>query len=564
VSAVGVDHALRLRLTLSRRPRISGPAVIFVLVFAAEFAFGAWMAGRGFRWNDAMSRSASALSVLHSADPKLANIGFVWPPLPTLLEIIWAVVFPLWPGIVSSGVSATLTTAACSGATAALLLVTARRLGLSNRLGWTFALLVAVHPMVFLYGSNGMPEGVVAPFLIGAVCSLSLFWYSGERLWIAAAGVALALGVACEYPAVPYGAAVCVALVAGVLWSSETAVWTPQGRGRAIEGLGLLLAVPPIFMGLLWIGANAVIMGDPLDFVHGEYGYGTFQRSADPTGAIKYVTGDVVGALALVGPRVLPFLIPLAFVLLVRLVDGRLWRINTLAVVMLGFSVPLGMVVPLAVLGSPMGFLRYLVYPLFVAAGWGLYEIAISRRRRTAVALILAGWLAALPAGLLMMSDPRLGPEEYAELTAVTKGLEGTAAVDTTGCCSTVTIAAPLAKYLETHILPKGKNVVFDSVAGGSMIAPQIRPAYIGQVILTSDRRFKGAIAHPGSHNVGYFLMPDPVGAPTAAIGRTYPRLWDGRQSGFRLVKKLVTPLEEWRIYAVDPSAQAPLSGGTG
>ena len=553
LATAGEDAGMRRRAAFER-PRVSGVAVIFVVVFAAEFAFGAWMAARGFRWNDAMSRSASALSVLHSADPKLANIGFVWPPLPTLLEVVWAVFFPLWRGVVSSGVSASLTTAACSGATAALLLGTAKRLGLPNRLGWTFALLVALNPMLFLYGSNGMPEGVAAPFLIGAVCGLTLFWHSGERLWIAAAGVALALGVASEYPAVPYGAAVCLALVGGVLWSSEARVWTPQGRGRAIEGLGLLLVVPPVFTGLLWIGANAVIMGDPLDFVYGDYGYGTFQRPTGASGAIKYVTGDIVGALALVGERVFLFLVPLASVLIVRLVDGRLRRINTVSVLILGLSVPLGMVVPLAVLGSPMGFLRYLVYPLFVAAGWGLYEIAISRRRSTAVALILAGWLAAIPAGLLIMSNPRLGPEEYAELGAVTQGFDDTASVDTTGCCSTITIAAPIAKYLETQLLPTGRNVVFDSVAGGSMIAPQIRPAYVGQAILTSDRRFKDAIAHPGSHDVGYFVMPDPVAAPTAAIGRAYPRLWEGRQPGFRLVKTLQTPLETWRIFAVDPS----------
>jgi hypothetical protein len=215
VSGVGGGHALRPGSAFARslegageRARralrlpggVNGALLIFVLVFAAELAFGAWMAARGFRWNDAMSRSASALSVLHSADPKLANIGFVWPPLPTLFGVVWAVLYPIWPGIVSSGVSATLTTALCSGATAALLLLTARHLGLSNRLGWIFALLVAVNPMVFLYGSNGMSEGVAAPFLIGAVCCLTLFWHSGERLWVAAAGAALALGVASEYP----------------------------------------------------------------------------------------------------------------------------------------------------------------------------------------------------------------------------------------------------------------------------------------------------------------------------------------------------------------------------
>ena len=282
-------------------------------------------------------------------------------------------------------------------------------------------------------------------------------------------GVALGLGVASEYPAVPYGVAVCVALVGGVLWASEARVSAPQGRGRAIEGLGLLLVVPPIFLGLLWLGFNAVIMGDPLDFMFGDYGYGSFQRAADPDGPVAYVTGDVVGALVLVGERVFPFLIPLAVILLVRLVDGRFWRVNTLSATLLGLSVPLGMVVPLAIIGSPMGFLRYLVYPLFVAAGWGLYEIAISRRRRAAVALILAGWLAAIPAGLWIMSDRRLAPEEQPEVMAVAQGLDH---VDSeqlrspAGQFFTVELRAPVAKYLEMEILPKGRNVVFDSVAG--------------------------------------------------------------------------------------------------
>jgi hypothetical protein len=323
-------------------------------------------------------------------------------------------------------------------------------------------------------------------------------------------------------------------------------VWAPRGRVRAIEGLGLLLVLPPVFVGLLWIGANAVIMGNPFDFISGDYGYGSFQSAADSTGAVVYVTGDAVGAVALVCERVFPFLIPLAAVLAVRIADGRLWRINTLSVVLMSLSVPLGMVAPLAFLGSPMGFLRYLIYPLFVAAGWGLYEIALSRRRRVAVALILAGWLLAIPAALWIMSG-RLGPEERTELQAVANGLDRTDSVDA---------AAPIARYLEAEILPAGRNVVFDSVAQGAMVAVQIRPAFLQQLIVTSDRRFRSAITHPGSHDVGYFLMPNPKGTPTAAIGRAYPKLWGGHQAGFRLVATINTQLEQWHVYKVLPNAR--------
>jgi 4-amino-4-deoxy-L-arabinose transferase-like glycosyltransferase len=554
-----VAHAVRglAGRRSSIRDLEAGPLVAFLVVFGVTFAFGVWMASRGFRWNDAMSRAASALAVVHGPDAKLANIGFVWPPLPTLLGGVGALLYPIWPTVVSGGVSAALTTASCAGATAALLVATARRLGLSNRLGWAFALLVATNPILFLYASNGMPEGVALPFMTAAVCCLTLFWHTGRRLWVAAAGVALALGVATVYQGVAFGAAVFAALIGGILWSSEARAAAPQGRARAIEGLGLMLLIPPAFVGLFWVGANAVIMGNPLDFISGSYGYASFQRPSGVAGGHPVVTGDFLGALGLVGERIFPFLIPLALLLVVRLVDGRLWRVNSLSLVVLALSVPLGMVVPMALLGSPMGFLRYLIFPLFVAAGWGLYEITVSGRRARAVALIAAGWLAAFPVELWVMSNPRLAPEEYAELKALTNGQDGEDTID---------IRVPVASYLETHVLGDGQNVLLDSVAGGAMVAIQIGPAHRDQLILTADRRFKQALARPGSHNVGYFLTPDPSGAPNAAINRTYPGLWRGQRPGFQLVKTLATPLEKWRIYAVLPGVRTPpaTTGGSG
>jgi hypothetical protein len=176
-----------------------------------------------------------------------------------------------------------------------------------------------------------------------------------------------------------------------------------------------------------------------------------------------------------------------------------------------------------------------------------LYGVVSIRRRHAAVALILAGWLVAIPAALWIMSG-RLGPEERTELHAVADGIDGTDSVDA---------AAPVARYLERDILPRGRNVVFDSVAQGAMVAVQIRPAFVRQLIVTSDRRFRSAVAHPGSHDVGYFLMPDPAGTPNAAIGRVYPRLWDAQQPGFRLVTTLSTRLGRWHVYAVMPNARA-------
>ena len=516
-----------------------------------------------------MSRSASALFVLHSGDPKLANIGFVWPPLPTLFGVFWSLFYPIWPGIVSSGVAPMLTTAACARRDGGASLddgQTARAVR-SHRLDHS-RLLVAVHPMLFLYATNGMPEGVAAPFLIGGVCCLTLFWHSGERLWVAAAGAALALGLASVYQAVPYGAAVFVALVGGVLWSSEARVWAPQGRARAIEGLGLLLLVPPVFVGLLWIGANAVIMGDPLDFMYGSYGYGTFQR-ADGSGEHRRVRdrGRRRGAGARRRAR-LPLPDPARLHALGtarrRSVSGGSTRYPCCCLVSAcrsAWSSPWPSSAP------RWASCGISIFPLFAAAGWGLYEISMSRRRRAAVALILAGWVVTFPASIAVMSNPGLGPEEHLELEAVVDGHNG---------ADSIGMRAPVAKYLSAHVLPTGRRVLLDSVAGGAMVALQLRPAHIRQLILTADRRFKPALTQPGSYGVGYFVMPDPGRAPAAAIGRAYPRLWEGKQPGFRLVKTLrtrmdpasfqVKPSEKWRIYAVQPSArrQQTPSGGSG
>ena len=142
-----------------------------------------------------------------------------------------------------------------------------------------------------------MPEGVAAPFLVGAVCCLTLFWHSGERVWIAAAGVALALAVASEYPAVPYGAR-CVRSRSSPESSGAPRRVSGRRRGAAARSRG-------------WDCCSLVPAGlrrAPLDrgqrrdhgrsarlHVRRRTDTGRFQRAADPAGAVAYVTGDVVG-----------------------------------------------------------------------------------------------------------------------------------------------------------------------------------------------------------------------------------------------------------------------------
>ena len=117
-----------------------------------------------------------------------------------------------------------------------------------------------------------------------------------RALWVAAAGVALALGVASEYQAVPYGAAaVRRARGRDPVELGGAPVGAAGARRARSRGSGCCCSCPPIFVGLLWIGANAVIMGDPLVFMYGAYGYASYQGDAFTADSPSVATGDLAG-----------------------------------------------------------------------------------------------------------------------------------------------------------------------------------------------------------------------------------------------------------------------------
>jgi hypothetical protein len=553
-------------------PQVRGPTrgrstralwAVFLLVFLAELAFGMWMNGRGFILIDAYSRSTSALLSLYSTDPHLAAIGFVWMPLPTMLQLLWVVFYPIWPDIVSSGFSSTFTTALAGGATAALLLTTARRLGFPDRFGIAYALLVLSNPMLFFYGTNGMSEGVAAPFLTGAVCFLVLFWRSGLRRYVTAAALALALGFASLYEAVPFGAALFAALAFGMLQNSENKPSAPQGRWRAIEGLGILFLVPSIYVGALWIGANAVIMGDPLFFATSTYSNHGQTAAVGGGGIARSVAGDVTGAIAFVVKRAMFFLVPGAFLLMLRALDGRFKRIGTLSLTMLLASVPFGLIGPLVFVGSANPYLRFYMYPLFVAAGWGLYEITLSRNPRRAKLLVLTGWIVAAPVILWAMATPTLGYEEHWQIRSVVTGRGASQAQSFNpetgkieGFADWLNELAPVATYLKKDVLSDRKVVALDAFQGGA-IAAQMPPEYLRKLlILTPDRRFKYVIRDPKKYGVSYFLVPDPKRVPQDALVQAHPGLWSGDTPGFSLNKSFPETPQRWRLYKIGPAGK--------
>ena len=525
--------------------------VLFLGVLGAELWFGLWMSAQGFRWLDGISRAVNSLVVLHGSDPHLAAIGFVWMPLPSAVELLWVLPHPIWPEVVASGFASSMTSALGAATAAVVLLITARRLGLPDRLGLPFALVVAANPMLFLYGANGLSEGAAAPFLIGAVCALTLFWHSGRRRYVAFSGLALALSFSAVYEAVAFGLALAAALVAGLLLGGDEDR-PPRERGRAAWALGLVLVLPATYIGLLWVAANGIIMGDPLYFATGEHSNKALTE--EESGIAFDVAGQGLDVLVFVGARTAPFLVPVAALLVVRALEGRFWSSQTLSLCLLALSVPFGLIAPLLFMGASFGWLRFFMYPLLVAAGWGLYEVAVSRRRERAAAVVLAGWVLAGPAALGAMADPVLGQEEHLIVRGVLTGKSG---VEVGYAGDPISLTRPLAAYLEQGPLRRREWVALDQT-GGFPIAGQVRGEHLDRLLLTPDRVFRRAVAAPAAHGVRYLLVPNPALKPRDAIVQAHPKLWPGRDPRFRLVRSWPERDLEWKLYEARGRVAAP------
>ena len=226
----------------------------YYMVYSVHYAIG-----------DALSRSEDARAVLYSRDPHLAAWGFVWFPLPVVLQLPFMLVMS---PLDQAAMAGPLSTAVC-GAIAVLVLVRLfRHLGLSEPVVGGLTLTYCLNPVIIFYCANGMSEAsfylAASVFLLGIVD-----WFSegGSRSLIL-----MSLGLAASM-AIREEALVLVPVVA-VLAAFRERAWARRVK------VATLIAVPGVFVFGLWTLANWLIMGSPLFWYEGLKGVGPPPLSA--------------------------------------------------------------------------------------------------------------------------------------------------------------------------------------------------------------------------------------------------------------------------------------------
>jgi LysM repeat protein len=537
---------------------------------------------------DGLSRTANAWYTIFSRDPHLSAIGFVWPVLPSLVQI------PLLPLVRLLGtpeLAGWLMSAVSGGATLAVLAAILGELGVT---GWTrllWLLFVQVHPQFWYLGASGLAE-MPALFLLG-LAIYGLLRVSRSELALAWIGVALVASFFVRYESLGFMAGFALVLVLMQPWAlrrrdpskgSDTSMegrlsierwpggrllvqWWPTGTNwRALEGRLLVLLAPSIYGVFFWLLINWMIMGDPIYFQRSEFSLAEapdVARNLGPSHPLWHAIGSVP-ATALYATRrltqiqvsILP-LLALALGLAWWLRSRQILGLATLALVAVAFTCAQ------VFIGTLPPFLRYWSYTtVFAVVLAGACVAGLEQVARHSATALRHGMTALLLTGALLCAagmrdesasfdERRLGSWFFRDETSE----QALKAVDFWWIRAHDSwMLAPILDDVSQH----GLTLVDVETAYPSIL----RAAHPERLVISPDSDFRYMVQYPDVH-LRYIAVTDPkFGGKRDLVNTHFPGLYEGEVPWARLVGEVEGTVQPWRIYEVVPDPTTPGRGG--
>ena len=482
--------------------RVLESLAIFAVFFGLYFVIGYRVVVDLHLVNfDALARLAHAYFVWWNEPPKLAAVGFVWPPVQTLVFLPFALIKPLATSLAAlPAMSAVFM--------AGLMVVLNRTLGVAE-MAWyaRYPLLVlfGVNPMIVYYGANGMAEAVYLFFLTAAVYFLIRWNLTRRTHLLAFVGLAMALSMLSRYEILPFALVVAAAIGAITLAGRER-VYRPQ----ELEGSLLLYLAPVAYAGSAWLFFNWLILGDPLSFLR----FG-------PTSADIGTTQQDIGGLAardLNIPELAQYLLELNFALfpLAPIVFGALLITSVLRRDMMSFVLAALVVTNAAVTAllflqntdPNLVQLRYNMraIPLaLIGAAWIFYVWRRSPMRVgiwVATALVLA---LSLPSTYATMSTYSYQYEENVFLRALETGDDQEGNIGIGGYPIGIADERTVARYIDENVTEDEVVLTDDAQSLGIMLLSG-RPDLFFDRIDRGDAEWEATVNDPWGE-VDYFLV---------------------------------------------------------
>ena len=492
---------------------------------------------------DAVSRVANAYYVLFSQNPHLGAIGFIWNPLPSLLELPVVALHPWFPAVVTRGMAGGLVSAALGGAAVYSFHRILEGFGVPNPWRMALTLFFAFNPFIALYGANGMTDLMWVACILGTYSGVFDYLQTGSLRRLVSGGFWLAAGLGMRYEAVPFGLFVIIALVLGQWGRTSAAHW---------KGSALLLGGPIVFAGGVWMYFNWLIMKNPLYFLNSNYGnLAQTATGAYMTHASAMAEHSVIGSLFYVTYFGLLFWpIFLGFLVTLRYCFGQ--RRDARAIVLIAGTVGgVAMELALVYMGHLGQWDRYFISYIpdgILMVAFSVTKLVGNSKAKNMKSRML--WLLAsviVLAGdvgtVMAVQNPVLGQPNGQIIDMAWRG----ESMRNTGN-NPFTNGLPLIRFVDAH---PHMTILADTFIDWPVV---VRAQHLNQFIITSDYDFSSILHNPRGR-VTAILVPKPYEvAALDAVNRAWPGLWAGHVPWTRLIKSFPGG-PDYRLYAVTSSA---------
>lgn len=485
--------------------------------------------------NDALARTALAFFTVYGRDPHLAAIGFVWQPLPSLLQVPF---IQLLKPLNLMFLAAPLVSSICGALCVSLIYKTGQLLFTPAKTYTTLliTLLFGLNPLIILYSANGTSEMI---FLLSTLLSsyfLIRYYYSHNQTNLLLAGFAISLSFWSRYEAIPafLGSLVVLFLNSKVL----------KGTNSRLESTLLQFGLPFLYSIFLWIFVNWLIMKNPFYFLSSPYSnaaYTSVFRSG--TGVLENSYFSIFNSISYVINRTL-FLAPVIWLLPVLGIpvtqssNNRLKNLLLLTFLTFPFIAILVFHSYQLFKGESFGWLRFFIYAIPLGTFFAFY---LARRHVITGVLAISLMTVGIYTTWYAMNDGRIGSEE----NSFTKKL--TNPEITLDFSRTFLDQKQIAWFMDNN----PGIILIDSGEGFAIPMFSKNPE---RFVITSDTDYKEVVQnYPAKVDWIIIHKPKPENPNQNLIYQSYPGIWEGNAPSITPFRQI----EEWRIFKVNRSISA-------
>lgn len=454
---------------------------------------------------DALDRLTRAYMVWHNEPPKLAAIGFVFPPLTTMVFLPFTVVKPL----ATSLIALPLTSAIFGGSMVVAMNRLFARCSMPGLQRWLLLAVFALNPMIVFYAGNGMSELAYLALLTFSLYCFASWVLTTQPRFLVGAAMAFSLLVLLRYS---FG-----------IWAVVVAVLLTVGLGRRgaqsdeTEGTLITFLAPLVYALGVWILFNWLIVGDPLRWLSSSGAFAVNAPQADTAGTVDMAevllrSGQLTLGVFALGIVVVPALLMTA----IAKRDEMSWWLAILALVgvaVIGIGALLQQDLDAFAMRNALPVLIVCV----AGVAW-LYRLLPAMRTIIFLGGLVGLVLTAAGSWVAMGNYPYQSLEQAFTRTVLSgEDQDGTNSIG--GFRVGTNAEERMAAYVNANV--RGRSTVLtDNAQTFGVILLTGRPEVFFDRVDRGDETFRDAILRPHSR-VGYLLIAKQVSGDL--IRRRYP-----------------------------------------